>query len=641
MTKLNTEVPASSLISLSYREQNSVSKAVSSKTLTCGTASSCFYETSASQTPNLTATVSGSTYTGMISGHTFDPSTVYTVTVMYGSISESGNLDASTGTVTATFANGIPPGTTTSKVMFVTSAGDTFYSTPVDVTVAVSATSTSVSACSWAGGCSFTISQSGILDGVKYGGITVDVCHDSAVIDLDASTANSLVVIAPPHITSHSLSTYDLIAASSIKGTNSSNPSDIGSLAFDGIPSTQFKSGNTAGCYLQVDFGAYIGKLNKVKYFMNRMTDKQTNFVGNIAFQYYSTGSSSYVDSFTVDGSLREGWNEYTFTAPLESSSYRFSFATARSCQMGEVELWGYVLEDSAATSKTCDISLNGLGSGSSVISGASVTYTDAATTTVTGISPAYGTYKGGETITITGTSFSTVTSEISVLIDNVPCAVGAATATSITCVTGARTVIPSKHSTIVSFSGATRNGYASMQYNEYIYANYWTDIDTWNGEFRPADGDSVAIPAGQTLIVDIDESPKLKAVIVQGAMIFLPDADETHQRTFDAEYVYVDEGATLEIGTETARYTSKLTITMHGARESPQLPIYGNKGIFVRRGTLDIHGKERDFTWAELGETVAANSDTITLLTQVDWKVDECIVIAPTDFEADHSEEF
>ena len=641
MTNLNTEVPASSLISLSYKEQNSRSRAVSSVTLTCGTASSCFYETSASQTPNLTATVSGSTYTGMISGYTFDSSMVYTVTVMYGSISESGSLDASTGAVTATFANGIPPGTTTSKVMFATSAGDTFYSTPVDVTVAVSATSTSVSACSWAGGCSFTISQSGILEGVKHGGITVDVCHDSAEIDLDASTADSLVVIAPPHITSHSLSTYNLIAASSIKGTNSSNPSDIGSLAFDGIPSTQFKSGNTTGCYLQVDFGTYIGKLDKVKYFMNRMTDKQTNFVGNIAFQYYNTSSSSYEDSFTVDGFLREGWNEYTFTTPLESSSYRFSFVTAKSCQMGEVELWGYVLEDSAATSKTCEIFLNGLGSGSSVISGASVTYTDAATTTVTDISPTYGTYKGGETITITGTSFSTVTSEISVLIDDVSCAVSAATATSITCVTGERTVIPSEHSTIVSFSGATQNGYASKQDNEYIYANYWTDIDTWSGEFMPADGDSVAIPAGQTLIVDIDRSPKLKAVIVQGAMIFVPDADETHQRTFDAEYIYVDEGAKLEIGTEAARYTSKLTITMHGARESPQLPIYGNKGIFVRRGTLDIHGKERDYSWAELGETVAANSDTITLLTQVDWQVDECIVIAPTDFEADHSEEF
>ena len=456
---------------------------------------------------------------------------------------------------------------------------------------------------------------------------------------MDASTANSLVVKAPAHITSHSLSTYNLIAASSIKGTNSSNPPST--LAFDGIPSTQFKSTNTTGCYLQVDFGTYIGKLDKVKYFMNRMTDKQTNFVGNIVFQYLDSSNASYVDSFTVDGFLREGWNEHTFSTPLESTSYRFSFATAESCQMGEVELWGYVLDASTATSKTCEISLNGVESSSSVISGATVTYTDAATTTVTDISPKYGTYKGGETITITGTSFSTVTSEISVLIDGVACAVSTASTTSITCVTGERTVIPSKHSTIVSFTGATQNGYAVMQGNEYIYANYWLDLDTWNGEFMPADGDSVVIPAGQTLIVNIDKSPKLQAIIVQGEMIFLPDADETHERTFDAEYIYVDEGAKLEIGTETARYTSKLTITMHGARESPQLPIYGNKGIFVRRGTLDIHGKQRDFSWAELGETVEAKKDTITMLTEVDWQVDECIVIAPTDFDADHSEEF
>ena len=98
---------------------------------------------------------------------------------------------------------------------------------------------------------------------------------------------------------------------------------------------------------------------------------------------------------------------------------------------------------------------------------------------------------------------------------------------------------------------------------------------------------------------------------------------------------------AFFEAGTETNRYTSKLTITMHGTIESAQLPTYGNKGIFVRFGTFDIHGIERSYTWTELVTTVDKGKNTITLNTKIDWSVLEEIVIAPTDFDRDHAEVF
>lgn len=113
-------------------------------------------------------------------------------------------------------------------------------------------------------------------------------------------------------------------------------------------------------------------------------------------------------------------------------------------------------------------------------------------------------------------------------------------------------------------------------------YVNYWSDEDTWGGEFLPMEGESIWIPTGLHLLVDIDSTPILDAILVEGSLIFAPDSDSTHERTFDARYIFV-KGGYLEIGTEDYPYTSQLTITMHGTKEDPELPIYGNKVIGVR----------------------------------------------------------
>lgn len=41
--------------------------------------------------------------------------------------------------------------------------------------------------------------------------------------------------------------------------------------------------------------------------------------------------------------------------------------------------------------------------------------------------------------------------------------------------------------------------------------------------------------------------------------------------------------GGYMEVGTEEFPYTSRLIITMHGNKKTPELPIYGNKCIAVR----------------------------------------------------------
>jgi hypothetical protein len=161
---------------------------------------------------------------------------------------------------------------------------------------------------------------------------------------------------------------------------------------------------------------------------------------------------------------------------------------------------------------------------------------------------------------------------------------------------------------------------------------NYWSEPKTWGGDFAPLEGDMVHIPKGLNLLVDVDSTPILSAVVVEGSLIFPSNPNPNHLRTFDAHYVMV-RGGLFEIGTEQFPYTSKLVITMHSNRSSPELPIFGNKVIAMYNGVLDLHGIPRVPTWTELDVTADIGSSQITLIRTVDWQVGEKIVIAPTGY--------
>jgi hypothetical protein len=148
-----------------------------------------------------------------------------------------------------------------------------------------------------------------------------------------------------------------------------------------------------------------------------------------------------------------------------------------------------------------------------------------------------------------------------------------------------------------------------------------------------------VWIPKGLHLLVDVESTPILSAILVEGSLIFPPNADPNHERFLDAHYILVRDGY-MEVGTEQFPYTSKLTITMHSDKYSPEIPIYGNKVIGVRNGILDMHGAPRDPVWTDLDSTVQAGANTITLIRSVDWKIGERIVIASTSYDSSDAEE-
>ena len=139
-------------------------------------------------------------------------------------------------------------------------------------------------------------------------------------------------------------------------------------------------------------------------------------------------------------------------------------------------------------------------------------------------------------------------------------------------------------------------------------------------------------MPKGLCLLVDIDRSPQLKLVVVDGgALIFPPSADPLHHREFDARYIMINNG-TMEVGTEKYPYTSKLTITMHGTKYDPAMPIYGKKSIGCRFCTLDMHGVHR-MSWTELDSTVEPEAIQLTLVEVVDWEVGDVIMVTSTNY--------
>ena len=117
-----------------------------------------------------------------------------------------------------------------------------------------------------------------------------------------------------------------------------------------------------------------------------------------------------------------------------------------------------------------------------------------------------------------------------------------------------------------------------------------WSDPETWGDNIPPFEGDSVHIPTGTNILFDLDSTPTLNLILVEGGLIFLPEEDPDHLRTFDAHYIFANYGM-IQVGTEAYPYTSKIEITLHGEENDPSIPLFGNKVLGIRYGSLDLIG--------------------------------------------------
>ena len=197
-------------------------------------------------------------------------------------------------------------------------------------------------------------------------------------------------------------------------------------------------------------------------------------------------------------------------------------------------------------------------------------TYDKDLTPRITSVIPARGSTAGGTDITITGSGFGSVSADVTVTIMEISCVVTAVTATEVTCMTGyhgpTNTTHPGKGAVMLN---VVPKGFATAAADTYWYVDLWSRTTTWGGGPPPIEGDSVEIPRGQTVLLDISP-PQMVAIVVMGKLIF-----DRKDLTLEASYIIIlGDGATLEIGTEEEPFLQKVSSTQSEDAVPSPLPL-------------------------------------------------------------------
>ena len=123
-----------------------------------------------------------------------------------------------------------------------------------------------------------------------------------------------------------------------------------------------------------------------------------------------------------------------------------------------------------------------------------------------------------------------------------------------------------------------------------------WSDAATWK-QGVPQVGDDVVVPAGMTILLDIDP-PSLSTVQVRGTLLFdRRDADLVCRR------IEVHHGGAFLVGTESEPMHHDVTITLTGilGTSSTAEP---RSFVVMPGGTLELHGAPYSHAWTQLGST-------------------------------------
>ncbi len=160
------------------------------------------------------------------------------------------------------------------------------------------------------------------------------------------------------------------------------------------------------------------------------------------------------------------------------------------------------------------------------------------------------------------------------------------------------------------------------------VSSGSWSDPTVWD-KGVPIAGENVVISPGNTITYNLQSSPVLGSVLVQGSLIF--------SRTLSTDLAFqnmtVDMPGYVEVGTTNNPIPQSITTTLQLSAVTE-----GSAKIMVM-GHLEIHGSPLVPTWTRLAETVQPGATTLSLTSPVDWKVGDNIVIASTSLNPSESE--
>jgi hypothetical protein len=157
-----------------------------------------------------------------------------------------------------------------------------------------------------------------------------------------------------------------------------------------------------------------------------------------------------------------------------------------------------------------------------------------------------------------------------------------------------------------------------------------WSSPSAWPSGQVPAAGDSVVIPDGLTIRLDVSPPP-LASLTINGALVF-GEAD------LDLTAGWIVVTGTLRVGTSSDPFEHRATITLTGSSDGPNIMGMGNRVLGVSGGTLDLHGEPRA-GWTRLASSAAAGATQLALASRMPWRAGDKVVVASSDFDPRHAE--
>lgn len=164
-----------------------------------------------------------------------------------------------------------------------------------------------------------------------------------------------------------------------------------------------------------------------------------------------------------------------------------------------------------------------------------------------------------------------------------------------------------------------------------------WSDPASWGTNTIPEAGQNVLIPAGTSMLLDVDTAA-LGTLAIEGDLVFEDEQDVS----ITATDVEIRDGGLLQIGSSGDPFEHRATVTLTGARglhlarpEDNGLDNDGvARGLRVRDGgSLVLVGATPNRTKTKLNAHAQAGATTFTLANPVSWRAGDRVAVSMTDF--------
>ncbi|MFC4639198.1 G8 domain-containing protein [Deinococcus hohokamensis] len=159
-----------------------------------------------------------------------------------------------------------------------------------------------------------------------------------------------------------------------------------------------------------------------------------------------------------------------------------------------------------------------------------------------------------------------------------------------------------------------------------------WSDPATWGGAV-PVTGQSVTLPAGQRVLLDVSPPALAGLTIPAGSALEFA----RHDLTLKSEWIMVH--GELRVGSEAQPFAGRADIILTDATPGENVMGMGDRVLAVMDGTLELHGQSR-LAWTRLAQTAPAGGTTLNLEQAPDWAPGDTLTLTSTDFNPAQTEQ-